>query len=156
GNTALMWAAFWGHLQVARQLLAMGADPNRRNHEHNHALLLAAFGGAGQDSRQLMNGPQHHSKAGRHLPLHFDDRETSELAELLIVKGAEADLRNHQGQTALMLFAAKGKAGPVKLLLAAGASAQRRDSQGLRATDYARRAGFERLARELDSYLPTP
>lgn len=150
GHTALMWAAFWGHAEVVALLLERGADPRLANEEGNTALMLAALGGTSQQSRQLLNRQRRHAPSGRVLPLLLNAKAEAELIDLLLARGARPETRNAQGQSALMLFAGQGKAEPVELLIARGAPRDIRDNQGLSAADYARRAGFTRLAKWLE------
>jgi ankyrin repeat protein len=57
--------------------------------------------------------------------------------ELLLAKGAQLDLADNRGRTALMIAAERGHAEIVKLLLAAGADPARRDKDGRSAADIA-------------------
>ncbi|MCL1962351.1 MAG: ankyrin repeat domain-containing protein, partial [Desulfovibrionaceae bacterium] len=74
-----------------------------------------------------------------------------EAARLALQAGAPPDAADAQGQTALMLAAARGHAPLARLLLAAGAAPRRADPSGLTAAAHARRAGHAALAREIDS-----
>jgi ankyrin repeat protein len=55
--------------------------------------------------------------------------------------GGYANARDDKWRTALMLAARRGDAALIRLLLDAGADAQRRDSEGLSAADHATQSG---------------
>lgn len=54
GYTALMLAAYSGHLDATQYLLARGADPNTSDHAGNSALMGAAFKGEVAIARALL------------------------------------------------------------------------------------------------------
>ena len=68
-----------------------------------------------------------------------------EEARILIDRGAEVDAVARSGATPLMQAARCGHWKVGQLLLAHGADAYRRDTRGLHAVDYARRAGNRRM-----------
>lgn len=125
GNTALMMAAFKANMPAAQALLAKGARVNQPGWT---ALHYAAAGGA-------------------------DD-----IARLLLQKGARIDAESPpaSGQyTPLMMAAREGKESTVRLLLAAGADARRKNSEDLTAAQIAERAEMPRIAAEIKQYLAT-
>lgn len=147
GNSALMWAAFWGHQDVVEDLIMLRANPNLVNEEGNTVLQLASQGGISQKTRQLLK--RRVAPNGRRLNSIFDGRDQAQLLKLLLQSGADPNHQNHQGQSALMLLAAKGFVAPVNSLLDAGADLLLRDQQGKTAADYAQEAGWMALAKQL-------
>ncbi len=118
GFTALHLAAFFGRLEVARLLLARGADPN-----------AWATGG-------LHVRPLHSAVAGGH----------EALAALLVDAGADVNAAQDGGYTPLMGAAQNGLAATVALLLAQGADPRAYDQDILTAADLAERAGHPKVA----------
>ena len=70
GDTALIFAAFHGHMQTIDVLLQHGADVNRKDNKGWNALMFSVDSGHG------------------------------DIARVLLDKGAKADHINHDGQTA--------------------------------------------------------
>ncbi len=151
GHSPLMWAAFWGHTELVKKLLERGADPNLSNDDGNTSLLLAALGGASQQTRQLLNPARKRAPNGRFFPLTLNAEAEAELIGLLLTRKVNPNMSNHAGQTALMLFAGQGKAEPIELLLKYGAEPGITDGKGLKAIDYARRAGFLQIVKLLEA-----
>ena len=118
GFSALHLAAFFGRPEVARLLLARGADPN-----------LWATGG-------LHVQPLHSAVAGGH----------QAVAEMLIEAGAEVGSVQDGGFTPLMGAAQNGLAATVALLLAHGADPKAYDQDIRTAADLADRAGHPEVA----------
>ena len=105
--TPLMHAARLGDLEIARELLALGAELNARNIDGNNALWLACYGG------------------------------NLDLIDLLLAAGIDADNVNDNGATCLMYAASAGKAATVARLLAAGANIELATVDGFTAGDVA-------------------
>jgi uncharacterized protein len=118
GFTALHLAAFFGRLEVARMLLARGADPN-------------AWATGGPHVQ-----PLHSAVAGGH--------ET--VAEALVDAGADVSAAQDGGYTPLMGAAQNGLLATVALLLAHGADPKAYDQDILTAADLADRAGHSEVA----------
>jgi ankyrin repeat protein len=91
-HTALIGAAGKNQLACTRLLLTRGADPNRRDPGGWTALIHATYFGASDD-----------------------------VLNLLIDKGANVNVQNDRGVTALYLAAASGHENQVRLLLNRGA-----------------------------------
>ena len=100
GKTALMLAAGAGRADLARALLAAGADVNAANARGGTALMFAATQG------------------------------DSETVAALLSHGAAVNARAENGWTAMTLAAATGQAAVVRQLLAAGADANIADIYG--------------------------
>lgn len=119
GNTALMMAAFKRDEDVVRALLAKGAKVNQPGWS---ALHYAAAGG--------------------------DDKIT----QLLIERGAQLDALSPRASgafTPLMLAAREGYETTARLLLARGANAGLKNTEGHTAAQIAKQAGRDKLAEEL-------
>jgi ankyrin repeat protein len=118
GFTALHLAAFFGQPAVARLLLERGADPNP------------------WASGDLRVQPLHSAVAGDH----------AEVAEMLVLGGADIDAAQRLGYTPLMGAAQNGMAATVELLLARGAAPKARNDDVLTAAELADRAGHHEVA----------
>ena len=91
GATALHWAAFRDHHEIASRLIAAGADVNAANELGATALWLAA------------------------------DNGSATMVERLLAAGARADRALSEGETPVMTASRTGNADAVTLLVAAGA-----------------------------------
>jgi len=118
GFTPLGLAAFFGHLDVARLLLANGADPNQAA---SNATRVA---------------PLHSAVAGGNL----------EIVRLLLGHGADARARQEGGFTPLHGAAVEGSEEMVRLLLGHGAERFERTEAGKTPAEIARERGNEKIA----------
>jgi ankyrin repeat protein len=120
-------AAHFGHVEVVHLLLARGADVHARsdNAMANQALHAAAAG-----------------------------RAAAPIAAQLLARGARVDATQNGGVTALHEAAFKNDAALAELLLAHGANAGLRTTEGETAEEIAMRHGHARLARRLRGELP--
>ena len=118
GYTPLALAAFFGHSDAVRLLLASGADVHAvaRNAQRVTALHAALAGPA------------------------------PETAELLLKAGADPNVRQEGDHTPLHQAAARGLEPIVELLLACGASTGARNSDGKTPYDLAKQKGHDALA----------
>jgi ankyrin repeat protein len=121
GFTGLGFAAFFGHVELARRLLQSGADANSPSRNPLHV------------------APLHSAVAAGSLPL----------LELLLSHGAAPDPTEGSGATPLHSAAGHGSKEMVARLLAAGADPQRKTNDGKTPADIARQYGQEALSREL-------
>jgi ankyrin repeat protein len=115
GFTPLHFAAFFGHPEAGRLLIAAGADLEARSTNREFAF----------DARPLHSA----SAAGRR-----------DVCEVLLDAGADVNAVQHGGYTALLDAAANGDAELVELLLERGADATARLDDGRGVTELARAA----------------
>jgi len=116
GVTALMAACQWDRLEVARFLLANGADPEtRKRYSGRNALIYSCLSG------------------------------DSQIVKLLLDHGAPVDSTDDAGRSALMIAATIGKAEMVRLLLQSGANIHFRDHSGATALDWAAVQGRDEI-----------
>ena len=113
-----------GQLETAKSLLAHGADVNARNPDGTTALMAAAEGNA-----------------------YLTDNATA--VQTLLDKGANVDLQDSRGRTALFRAVSSGKDDAVKLLLAHKANPDQKEVGGttplLEALTYGRTAAIDLL-----------
>ncbi len=114
--TALHWAAFWGHVQVARCLLEAGAPVDARNNYWATPLHFAA--GSGHTA----------------------------VVRLLLEHSADPNAGDDERQTPLHWAAEAGHRGAAEVLLAAGADRAARDSHGNSPADLASQNGHQLAA----------
>ncbi|MCG8650103.1 MAG: ankyrin repeat domain-containing protein [Pirellulales bacterium] len=144
GMTALHWAVFWNHSEVARQLVQGGMDVNAQTIYAVTPLWIACRAGNAEMANLLI-------QAGADVRFRRPGNETAlmtaartgraEVLEALIDAGAETDARDHRGQTALMWAAAEGNLEAVNVLLAAGADPAVKLKSGYTAMFFAARQG---------------
>jgi uncharacterized protein len=111
GDSLLMLACYYGHIDAVRVLLDHGADVNQPDGRGQSPLAGVAFKGL------------------------------IEVAELLVAAGAPVDAPSPDRRTPLMMAAAFNRRKMVSWLLAHGASPDACDAAGLRAIDIARAMG---------------
>jgi uncharacterized protein len=121
GFTPLGLAAFFGHADAARLLLASGADPNL----------------ASRNAQRV--APLHSAVAGGSV----------EIVRALLAHGADVHARQDLGFTALHGAAAEGSEEMVRLLLAHGSDRAARSDAGQTAADVARQRGKPAIAEVL-------
>jgi ankyrin repeat protein len=124
GWTALHLAAHYGHVDAARALLLNGANTETRSRN------------------EMKNTPIHAAVAGNR----------TMMVELLLEHGAEIDVQQHGGWTALHGAAQHGNAEMVELLLEFGANADVASDDGKTAIDIARDAGHDEVAEQIEEY----
>lgn len=121
GFTPLGFAAFFGHLELLKRLIASGADVNA-------------------PARNAMRVRPLHSAAA-----HIDQTKAAALAEPLLAAGAEPNAQQRGGFAPLHEAALNGNAALTALLLAHGADPQQRNDEGRTPLDLAREKGHAGL-----------
>ena len=109
GTTALITASSGGYAEIVKLLLDKGADVNIKTNEGITALMETSNGGY---SKKVIFG-----KA----PTAASERECIEVVKLLLAKGADINVKNNKGETALMIAKDKGYKEIVGMLERAGA-----------------------------------
>lgn len=113
GESALMHACIKGHLDMVKQLLALGANVNQPGWAPLHYVASSS------------------------------NEHSLEIAKLLLDQHAYIDAESPNKSTPLMLAAQYGSQDMVQLLLDAGADVQLRNQLNLTAVDFARRSERE-------------
>ncbi|KAK2831302.1 hypothetical protein Q7C36_016388 [Tachysurus vachellii] len=130
GRTALHTACEYGHLSIAKLLLAKGADPNRTDNTQTTSLHLAAEQGHFRVARLLVNsGADVKLKDNRNYSaLHFAAlRGCTGICRFLLSHGEDADVMTGQKWTPMHLAALKGHSETLLVLEENGGSV---DAQG--------------------------
>lgn len=145
GSTPLMLAIYADHLTIARALLDRGADVNRKSdchclHREWTALMFAAWYGRTDIVRPLLDkGADINAKCDQcdyikngstALMIALTKSDRSEIAEILINRNADLNLKNDEGQNALLLAAEHSKRNTLLTLLGKGLDINQRDKGG--------------------------
>lgn len=149
GETALNWAAHLGHTAVVKDLLAAGADREMVGDFHRATpLLLAAYGGhrgivallavlADVNARDPRGATALMLALEPHSTVQKLSRRVLSIVETLIQAGADLDLQDQKGNTALLWASQVGNSDAVRLLYNAGADVRIKNHAGLTALDVA-------------------
>jgi ankyrin repeat protein len=121
GRTALMCASMAGRASTVRYLLTRGADPNAEGDEGGTPLRSVAMLGNPKEPRRR-------------------------IVESLLAAGANLNVRDQHGMTALMYAAKHGDLEMVELLISLGADPGIRSAIGAAALDLAVSASNRRTA----------
>jgi ankyrin repeat protein len=124
GETALMWAASENHAEAVTELLKLGADANARSTQMSFPKASPAV-----ENLITMTFPQ-----GAWTPLMYAARQGAmEAARALMSGGADLNLQNPDGSTALMLAIINAHYDLAVALLDAGADPNPQDVVGMSA-----------------------
>ena len=171
GCTALILACANGHLEVVQLLLKANANPN---HEQEGtgitALIVAAHEGFSDIVQQLLEygadpnsisdidgSTALHCVLSHTETLHKDDKEKKlKIIQRLIEKGANINIQNEDGVTALMMGTDDGLSEVAELLLQNGADPNIHSNNGITALMHACNHGNSKVAKSLLRYNANP
>jgi len=122
GQTALMYAAETGRMEVIKYLVSKGANVNARSQGYHYTALMYAASG-----------------------------NRLEALEYLIARGAEIDAPSFKNATALMMSARAGHIDIVKILLEKGADASLKNKDDKTVLDVAREANQPDIVQLLEN-----
>ena len=152
GQTALYLALRDGCDAVAEVLLAHpDLKVDVQNAQGETALMMAALKGRLQFVQTLLTRGAAINTPGW-TPLHSGAAgQEPRITALLLDRGAVIDARSSNGTTPLMMAARDGAIDGASLLLLRGADARARNDRQLGAADFARMAGRDRLAAQIEA-----
>ncbi len=128
-------------------LAAPQLDPDAMNASGETALMLTALAGEVEASRKLLARGARVQQPGWS-PIHYAaSGPSTEIARLLLDRGASVDALAPNGTTPLMLAARHAPEATVDLLLQRGADPRRRNQRDLQAIDFAEAGGREFMLR---------
>ncbi|MFE9248563.1 ankyrin repeat domain-containing protein [Streptomyces sp. NPDC007088] len=154
GRTPLLLAALGDHVAAAGPLVAAGADPDAQDEQLNSPWLVTGVTGSVAMMRALL--PAHPDLTLRNRFGGIALIPACERGHVAYVRAAlretdmDVDHVNRLGWTALLEAVILGDGGAaheeiVRLLLAAGATPDLPDGDGVTARQHARRLGFDRI-----------
>jgi serine/threonine-protein phosphatase 6 regulatory ankyrin repeat subunit B len=148
--SALMWASGAGQTEVVQALLTKRAEVEWRNEFGNSALSETAVGKSGASqgavAQALLAAGAQVDAVNRYqrTPLMLAARQVygadSGFVRRLLDSGAQVNLTDEDGRTALMYASESGQLQTARMLIERGASLVARDHEGLSALDIAARA----------------
>ena len=143
--------------EVADLLLAHpGLDANAANKAGETLLMMAALRGRLDAMRQLIARGAAINREGW-TPLHYAaSGNDASATRLLLDLNAHVDARAANGNTPLMMAAGFGSIDAADVLVRHGADVSLKNKAGTTASDFARRAGRDGLADQLDKIATRP
>lgn len=152
GMTALHWSALHGEAEMARKLLAAGADPNAVTHYGITPLAIACeVGSLPVVECLLAAGATADAQASAvDAPILLASRTGNvDIVRQLVDHGADPLTKNAKKQTALMWAAAEGNVAVVEYLMSKGADPERKLKTGFTAFLFAVREGHAAVVRHM-------
>jgi hypothetical protein len=148
-GSGLMIGAWEGNIALMELFYRRGADLERANRFGETALMLASWKNQAAAVRWLLErGAQPNRPARAWSALHYAAfAGHAELAETLLVAGADANARSTNGSTVVMMAAREGHADLAQRLLAAGANPALKNDYGEDAVAWAMRHSHYGIAR---------
>ncbi len=154
-----------GNLEVAKMLLAAGANLNIQNDKGLTPLMLimGSFEGAQQDQAKeslrsivrfiLQNGAKIDAadNKGKTALFYAVEQKDTPTIDLLLTAGADINHKNNAGETAIFMPAKDGNIEMVKTLLQKGAFAKLKNKQGITPAMYAVQSGYMDIYDTLES-----
>ena len=141
-----------GNIEDVQSLLGQGADINRRNADHDTALLVAMRNGKLEVAKALIESSadvNSRTKTGW-TPLMVASRNGyRDIAELLLYHGADVNAKDEDLWTALHLASSNGRLELVKVLLDRGTDIHARNIDGHTPSGQASRRGERRIVQLL-------
>lgn len=154
GGTPLMTAALFGRANLAKRLLAAGADVNARNDSGWTALKIAVLRRKQEIIKVLLGaGADTTVKDERGNSLLIDAATLGDIALVnhFAAAGVDINAGNKDGWTALVYVACGSDTEMLKALIAAGADANQKDKEGKTPLMWAAASGSIRSVKELIS-----
>jgi len=154
GKTALMYAAENGHADAVRSLLDKGADVNAKDNGGWTAKDWALYNNKSnvvpilEEAEKRLTSTATASKSENKLIDAAGSGDVSSV-QTLLNKGANIELKNEYGYTALMYAAYYGHADVVRFLLNKGADVNAKDTYGRTALSLAGKGGYGEIVRIL-------
>ena len=141
--------------KTAKLLLGRpGIDVNALNNAGESPLMMAAIKGDVAGAQLLLEHGAKVNQPGWSALHYAATGPEPKLVELLIERGADLNAGSPNGTTPLMMAAQYGSEDSVKLLLARGADAGKRNQKNLSAVDFAKLSGREALVKRLEQAAP--
>lgn len=154
GRTALHRAAHVGSVETTALLLGRGADVNTRNEDGETPLMDATRTDVLEallDARAEVNAADRNGWTTLMHRAHWGG--PTDLATLLLRRGANVEARSTAGHTALGLAVLRRNPGYVRVLLKAGATVTNTDAQGKTVFDYVEEIGDEKARESMTQLL---
>lgn len=133
GSTALMKAAWNGHDEVVRKLIAHGADIDAQDLEGCTALFYAVIMSNHSTVELLLNaGAKSDIKTNRNATalMHAISGSDNQSAKLLIDSGADIHVQNSEGENVLMMACQRNQIAMAERLIGLGADVNAQDKNG--------------------------
>ncbi len=157
-------AILGGNIEVAKMLLAAGANINIQNDKGLTPLmlLLSAFEGVQDQAKEAMRANirfiLQNSAAidavdnkGKTALFYAVEQKDTPAIDLLLAAGADINHKNNAGETAIFMPAKEGNIEMVKTLLQKGALAKIKNKQGITPAMYAVQSGYMDIYDTLES-----
>jgi len=147
-NDALHAATQRGDLAALKELIENKAPLDKQDDIGWTALMYATKGGHHQQVQLLLNAgalPNIGGKLGR-TPLELATQVPASITRLLVLAGADVNVRNAGGIPVIMTAAGAGRQDLVEILMAAGARLDYKDYQGNTIMDWVKGSGNVSLA----------
>jgi uncharacterized protein len=158
-RTALLLAATFDHVEVARVLVDRGADPNALDDRHDTPWLVTGVTGSVAMLEVLLPAAPDMTIRNRYggvSVIPASERGHVEYVRRVVTTGIDVDHVNDLHWTALLEAVILGDGSEVyaeivSILLAAGADPSIADEDGLTSLDHAREAGYDDIVQLLEA-----